>query len=114
MRDLIYGKVNLRLDNIKEIREAVDEFKTTQVILKRIPTDVDDRLITYIIGEKYIDLKIQEIESKSLEFTPRQLEDHIFRKIHEIGLYTLIHSAPELIATKIVNDYRDKIQRAVA
>lgn len=120
LRDTIYSLVNIRLDNVKEILSKADEYVKTQPYMKKISNKHYNKdLVIYIIGERYIDVVLEQMKkrlSETNEFKPtyQEFEDFVFRKIHNIGLFDIVIPAPELIPMRLIMDKREYMKQEFA
>lgn len=120
LRDTIYPLVNIRLDNVKEILSKADEYVKTQPYMKKISNKHYNKdLVIYIIGERYIDVVLEQMKkrlSETNEFKPtyQEFEDFVFRKIHNIGLFDIVIPAPELIPMRLIMDKREYMKQEFA
>lgn len=120
LRDTIYPLVNIKLNNIREILSKADEYVKTQSYIKKVSSKQYSKdLLIYIIGERYIDVVLEQMKKRLLEtseFKPtyQEFEDFIFRKIHNIGLFDIVIPAPELIPMQLVMDKREYMKQEFA
>lgn len=120
LRDTIYPLVNIRLDNVKEILSKADEYVKTQSYIKKVTNKHYSKdLVIYIIGERYIDIVLEQMKkrlSETNEFQPtyQEFEDFVFRKIHNIGLFDIVIPAPELTPMRLIIDKREYMKQEFA
>ena len=120
LRDTIYPLVNIKLNNIEEILLKADEYVKAQPYIKKVTNKHYSRdLIIYIIGERYIDVVLEQMKkrlSEANEFQPtyQEFEDFVFRKIHSIGLFHIVIPAPESIALELILDKREYMKQEFA
>lgn len=120
LRDIIYPLVNIKLDNVQEILSKANEYVRTQPYLKKVSKQhYSDDLIIYIIGERYIDVVLEQMKKRLMEandFQPtyQEFEDFVFRKIHNIGLFEIAIYSPELVPMKLIRDKREYMKREFA
>ena len=120
LRDTVYPLVNIRLDNVKEILLKADEYVKTQLYIKKVTNKHYSKdLVIYIIGERYIDIVLEQMKkrlSETNEFKPtyQEFEDFVFRKIHNIGLFDIVIPAPELIPMRLIMDKREYMKQEFA
>ena len=120
LRETIYPLVNIKLNNIKEILLKADEYVKTQPYIKKVTNKHYSKdLVIYIIGERYIDIVLEQMKkrlSETNEFKPtyQEFEDFVFRKIHNIGLFDIVIPAPELIPMRLIMDKREYMKQEFA
>lgn len=120
LRDTIYPLVNIRLDNVKGILSKADEYVKTQPHIKKVSKrHYSEDLVIYIIGERYIDVVLEQMRKRlteTNEFKPtyQEFEDFVFRKIHSIGLFDIVIPAPESIPTRLIMDKREYMKQEFA
>lgn len=120
LRDTVYPLVNIRLDNAKEILLKADEYVKTQPYIKKVSNKQYSKdLVIYIIGERYIDIVLEQMKRRLLEtneFQPtyQEFEDFVFRKIHNIGLFDIVIPAPESIPMRLIMDKREYMKQEFA
>ena len=120
LRDTIYPLVNIRLDNVKEILSKADEYVKTQPYIKKVTKKHYSKdLVIYIIGERYIDVVLEQMRKRLLEtneFQPtyQEFEDFVFRKIHSIGAFDIVIPAPESIPMGLIMDKREYMKQEFA
>lgn len=120
LRDTIYQLVNIRLDNVKEILSKTDEYVKTQSYVKKVSKrHYGKDLVIYIIGERYIDVVLEQMrkrlaETNEFQLTYQEFEDFVFRKIHGIGLFDIVIPAPESIPMRLIMDKREYMKQEFA
>lgn len=120
LRDTIYPLVNIRLDNTKEILSKADEYVKTQPYIKKVTNKHYSKdLVIYIIGERYIDVVLEQMRKRLLEtneFQPtyQEFEDFIFRKIHSIGLFDIVIHTPESTPMRLIMSKREYMKQEFA
>lgn len=120
LRDTIYSLVNIRLDNVKEILSKADEYVKTQPYIKKVSNKQYSKdLVIYIIGERYIDVVLEQMkkrlsETNEFKLTYQEFEDFVFHKIHSIGLFDIVIPAPELIPMRLIMDKREYMKQEFA
>ena len=120
LRETIYPLVNIKLNNIKEILSKADEYVKTQPYIKKVNNKHYSKdLVIYIIGERYIDVVLEQMKKRLLEtneFQPtyQEFEDFVFRKIHNIGLFDIVIPAPESIPMRLIIDKREYMKQEFA
>lgn len=120
LRETIHPLVNIRLDNVKEILSKADEYVKTQPYIKKVTNKHYSKdLVIYIIGERYIDIVLEQMKKRLLEtneFQPtyQELEDFVFRKIHSIGLFDIVIPAPESIPMRLIMNKREYMKQEFA
>lgn len=120
LRDTVYQLVNIRLDNVKEILSKADEYVKTQSYIKKVTNKHYSKdLVIYIIGERYIDIVLEQmkkrlLETNELQPTYQEFEDFVFRKIHNIGLFDIVIPAPELTPMRLIIDKREYMKQEFA
>ena len=120
LRDTIYPLVNIRLDNAKEILSKADEYVKTQPYIKKVTKKHYSKdLVIYIIGERYIDVVLEQMRKRLLEtneFQPtyQEFEDFVFRKIHSIGLFDIVIHTPESTPMRLIMGKREYMKQEFA
>jgi hypothetical protein len=120
LRDTIYPLVNIRLNNVKEILSKADEYVKTQSHIRKVSNKQYSKdLLIYIIGERYIDVVLEQMKkrlSETNEFQPtyQEFEDFVFRKIHNIGLFDIVIPEPELTPMRLIIDKREYMKQEFA
>lgn len=120
LRDTIYPLVNIRLDNVKEILSKADEYVKTQPYIKKVTKKHYSKdLVIYIIGERYIDVVLEQMRKRLLEtneFQPtyQEFEDFVFRKIHSIGLFDIVIHTLESTPMRLIMGKREYMKQEFA
>ncbi|MGE7305817.1 hypothetical protein ACQKJG_18510 [Priestia megaterium] len=117
LREVVQQHVTLDLGSVENIEAAVDRYLKTQPYLKQVTKNHYSReLIVYIAGQRIVELALETLkrrkETEGYYASLSELRDYIFNKVHKIGLFHIVFSAPELIPVRLMSDYEDYLEKA--
>lgn len=112
LQKFIYSNVdihNLTIESVKEILNNTKSWLDNQTILKRTPKDANERLIYYIIGEKYIKdfLRLPDLDIQFENW--KKLEEYLYYKISEVEWGNSIVNW-DAIWIKLISRFEQNIQ----
>lgn len=107
LHKIVYKNVTWNLNDMKDIKDKVENFINTQKYLKKPYSKYSIDLLHFMIGERFLDLIEENLLQLKQEkiiypFTYYNYETFVIQKINEIGLFLLNNCSPDIITGKIL------------